>query len=1567
MKNTINSRESIAVVGLSCRYPKVNNIDEFWQILSNGENIIDDVPANRWNMAAYFHEDKSLPGKTNQSKGGFLNDIHDFDPTLFNISPKEAIEMSPSQKLMMELAWEATENSSIPYNRVAGSRAGVYIGNIWSDFEHLRKVRNAEVNNFSGIGFSANVIANRISYFMGLTGPSLVLDTGCSSSLVALLLALESLQLGTSDLCFAGGINHMLDPDIYVYLSKFGGLSDKGRSSSFDAEADGFVRAEGAGLVMLKRLSDAVRDGDNIRAVFRGGAMNNNGFNNNMPATSVKGQKEVLMQAYENAGVNPADVHYVEAHGTGTKLGDPVEANAIGEFFSTHKAGNEKLYLGSAKANFGHTEAAAGITGILKVILSMQYGCIPKNPFFETPNPKIEFDRLRLAVARENTPWPVSDNETMKAGISSFGWGGTNVHLVIEEYKNSIAGQAVSNDFDQTQYVLPISAKSEGALKAYLKSYAQLLEHEINGSETMLRNTCAATAILKPGLDYRKAVYGGNKQELVRNIKAFLEPDDAEIDPVHENTTTRTVFVFPGQGSQWVGMGKSLYATEKVYRETIDACDKAFKNFVGWSLIDEIHASKENSRLKRIDVIQPALFASQVALAKLWISRGVKPDAVVGHSMGEVAAAYISGVLSLDDAACVICSRSLLMKTLSGTGGAMAVTELTYQEAEKEIEPYHGRLSVAVHNSPKSTVIAGDENAVNEVLQKLENKNLFCRPVKVDVASHSPQMDTIKEELGNRVQHIRPQKASVPVYSTSANAYMEGEKLDADFWMNNLRNTVQFYSVVEKLIESDHRLFIEMSPHPVLKTALCECIQACKAENTIVLNSLHRDEPEQEELMKNFAALYESGYDIIDWKKYYGIEKIPYVKLPSYPYQRENFEIRDRSNLLGGRNKANVHPLLGDRIQLAGNTNVHYWQNTLSLHHTPFLAGHKVNDNVIFPAACYIEMVMAAAGEMYPDHKFEIQNLAFIQSIIISDDQPAKIQLRLEKHKGQNFHFQFYKLTGEQWEECCRGELSPLSIVPVHIENVENKTTNVDGKAMVPAQFYKAFADFGVEFDEVFQNILDINIEGNSIQATLQLNEKAMLTESYTTNPVFLDNCVHPLFAATFSEAYKNTMKTTFVGGMDRVIKYREVNPRHKYSLITRDTEYSTDPEKKMTQIKGDVLVLDDQKNPVLAYLGVEAKIIDSDIVREKTTTNNSEDILSIIRSEKNSNQSLSLVENYLIRLIAKATKANAAKINTKMTFKKLGVDSLTMVQIRNIIEKDFDTKLTVSTFTQYPGINDYASFLLNSVEDEHISVTDENHNPWFVEYPSPSEATHQLFLFHDAGGSSNLFEGWRELINENTDLICIELPGRGNRVDEEPYTNFWPLMRKLVPQIKAKIDKPFSLYGHSMGGLMAFETSRYLRARYNITPEKLMVSGTPCLRDFENHFVNRIFNQNMSDAELITYIPALQQLNLDNPAGKAMLQTLRADFRVIYTHNYFDDEPLKFPVVAIHAENDDRVNREDVERWQIETDQDFNLIQAEGGHDFVYHDKVYVTGVINTELITDCIPEENKLIKTEA
>lgn len=815
------SVEAIAIIGIGCRFPGAKDARAFWNLLRNGVDAIREVPAERFNLHDFWDPDPSAPGKMVTRWGGFIEQVDQFDAHFFGISPREAARMDPQQRLLLEVTWEALEDAGQVRERLAGTPTGVFIGISNNDYGRIQLNDFRRIDAYAGTGNALSIAANRISYVFDFRGPSIAIDTACSSSLVAVHQACGSLRNGESTLALAGGVNLILSPAITINFSKAGAMAPDGRCKTFDARANGYVRSEGAGVVVLKPLSKALADGDPIYAVIRSSAVNQDGRSNGLMAPNPGAQEAVLREAYRRAEVSPGDVQYVEAHGTGTLLGDPIEAKALGAVLALERSPENPCLVGSVKTNLGHLEAAAGIAGLIKVALALRHREIPPSLHFKEPNPHIPFDQLPLRVNTTLGPWPKRAGAAL-AGVSSFGFGGTNAHVVLQEAPRSgseIASKESGRENplstfgnNNSTYLLPLSARSPEALRSFARVYQDCLT--VSEPAASLHDICYSASMRRSHHDYRLAVTGKSAEQLTKSLEAYLR-DEARPGLSFERRISghprKLVFVFPGQGSQWFGMGRRLLEQEPVFRETMERCDRAMRPDGDWSLLAELTATDAaQSRLNEVDVLQPALFATQVALAALWRSWGVEPHAVVGHSMGEVAAAHVAGALSLEDAARVICSRSRLVKPTIGHG-AMAAVELSLADARRALVGYEDRVSIAASNGFTSTVLSGDPTALETIVSRLQRQDIFCRMVKVDFAAHSPQMEPLRGDLERALEGLQPRAPSVPIYSTVTG--MDGGELEFDalYWVRNLREPVLFSTAVQQLLEDGHDTFLEIS------------------------------------------------------------------------------------------------------------------------------------------------------------------------------------------------------------------------------------------------------------------------------------------------------------------------------------------------------------------------------------------------------------------------------------------------------------------------------------------------------------------------------------------------------------------------------------------------------------------------------------------------------------------------------------------------------------------------------------------------------------------------------------
>ncbi len=1109
--------EPVAIIGVGCRFPGANGPGAFWRLLCDGGDAIREVPADRFDQHAFYDADPATPGKMNTRWGGFLDQVDQFDANFFGISPREALRMDPQQRLLLEVTWEALQDSGQVPERLAGTPVGVFIGIATNDYGRLQWDDLERIDAYSGTGNAQSIAANRISYVFDFRGPSLAIDTACSSSLVAVHLACCSLRNGESSLALAGGVNLILSPAIAINFTKAGAMAPDGRCKTFDARANGYVRSEGAGLVVLKPLSKALADGDPIYAVIRGSAVNQDGRSNGLMAPNPLAQEAVLREAYRQAAVSPGAVQYVEAHGTGTLLGDPIEAKALGAVLGVERPPGQTCAVGSVKTNLGHLEAAAGVAGLIKVALSLRHREIPPSLHFETPNPHISFDQLSLRVPTALTPWPTAPGPAL-AGVSSFGFGGTNAHVVLQEAPPGITGTAWA-DRKIATHLLPLSARDPQALRSLVRATRDLLAAP--EAAASLPDICYTASVRLGHHDHRLAVTGNSAAQLANSLEAFLAGEARPGLSFGRKPSARRrklAFVFPGQGGQWLGMGQRLVEEEAVFREVIERCDQAMRPYGDWSLLAELAATDAAlSRLNEIDIVQPAIFAIQVALAALWRSWGVVPDAVVGHSLGEVAAAHVAGALSFDDAVRVICHRSRLVKPTVGQG-AMAAVELSIEDARRVLVGVEDRVSVAASNGPSSTVLSGDPGALAAILDQLQCDDVFCRMVKVDFASHSPQMEALRADLLRALEGVQPRAEVLPIYSTVTGHVAHGTEFDARYWARNLREPVLFSTAVQRLVEDGYDVFLELSPHPILLSAMQQAFHHF-AQDCASLPSLRHHEDERTVLLGSLGALYTLGYPV-DWKLIYATEG-RCDQLPSYPWQRERYWLEPAGGDTNSRAAQMVrsgtgsHPFLGKHFMSPHLAGTHVWETTLDKSLLPYLDDHRIQDVAVLPASTYLEMALAAAGEIFGAQPVVLKDVEFREALFLPEGATHTIQVILSDG-GDEAAFHVYGCAGgaeysrKSWtlhaigKVCLDEEGGLLAANGRHETIVDLQSRCLE--QISGQQYYSTLRQSGVKYGPLFQGIARLCRDNEDILGELQIPDRPKAdVEAFRIHPAILD------------------------------------------------------------------------------------------------------------------------------------------------------------------------------------------------------------------------------------------------------------------------------------------------------------------------------------------------------------------------------------------------------------------------------------------------------------------------------
>ncbi|MFV2216653.1 SDR family NAD(P)-dependent oxidoreductase [Actinomadura sp. LOL_016] len=1137
----VGTDEPIAIIGMGCRYPDgIRTPQELWDLVAGGVDAIGEFPANRgWPVADLYHPDPDHPGTTYAREGGFLYDADHFDADFFNISPREAQATDPQQRLLLETAWETIENAGINPAAMHGSRTGIFTGISSQDYGSGLPHLSGESEGHLGPGTSGSVASGRIAYTFGLEGPAVTIDTACSSSLVALHLACQALRQGECDMALAGGASVMSSPGAFVVFSRQRVLARDGRSKAFAAAADGTGWAEGVGLLLVERLSDARRNGHPVLAVVRGSAVNQDGASNGLTAPNGPAQQRVIDQALATAGLEPDEVDAVEAHGTGTALGDPIEAQALIATYGRQRPDDRPLWLGSVKSNIGHTQAAAGVAGVIKMVQAMRNGVLPRTLHVDEPTPHVDWSAGTVRVLTEPVAWPET-GRPRRAAISSFGMSGTNAHTIIEHAPDptpaeggaparDAAGDGLAEPPGPEPVVpWPVSGKSEAGLAAQAGRLAGFLQDR---PELEPADVAWALATTRAHMDHR-AVVIGTRAEFRDGLLALAERRPSmHVVEGRAGHTGKTVFVFPGEGSQWTGMGAELLRESGVFRERILACDQALSPHIDWSVTDVLTGAPGGPPLHRVDVVQPVLFAVMVALAELWRSLGVVPDAVVGHSRGEVAAAHVAGALSLDDAARIVALRSRALTELAGTGG-MATVSLPAETAAGHLRRWGDDLTVAAVNGPRATVVAGAGSAVEEFLAFCRENQINAAPVEVDYASHSAHIDAIGDRLRAAVAGIDPRPARVPFYSTVTGGIVDGTELDSGYWFDNIRRTVRFQEATTALIEDGHGTFIEVSPHPVLTIGIQQTLDLVPRPGsgapTVVTGTVQRSDGGPRRLLINLAELHARGVRI-DWPRVLRAlgttPPAPPPALPTYAFQRQRFWLRapaGAADVTAAGLETGGHPLLGACVTLADEQTT-VFTGRLSLDAHPWLADHAIARTPVLPGTAYLELAVHAGDRTGTPH---VHELALHTPLVLDPGSPTRIQVTVQGpddngHRALAVHSRpdgrADLAAGHAWTCHATGVLAPSGAPP---ETPDMTAWPPPGARPVPVDdLYQRFEERNLNYGPLFQGVRRAWSSPDGMFAEIGLPDPEAAA-GYTLHPALLDAAMHPTALAAHSTTH---------------------------------------------------------------------------------------------------------------------------------------------------------------------------------------------------------------------------------------------------------------------------------------------------------------------------------------------------------------------------------------------------------------------------------------------------------------
>jgi acyl transferase domain-containing protein/SAM-dependent methyltransferase/acyl carrier protein len=1167
-------RAPIAIIGIGCRFPGgADTPDRYWDLLRHGVDAISEVPASRWDIDAYYDPDPDAPGKMSTRFGGFLGDVDGFDPYFFGISPREAQRMDPQQRLLLEVAWEALEHAGVSADVLNEARAAVFVGMSAGDyFQVMRDVGLGAFDAYTASGTAHSIASGRLSYVLGARGPSVSIDTACSSSLVAIHQAVQSLRRGEAEIALAGGVNLILRPDITVALTKSHMMAPDGRCKAFDARADGFVRGEGCGMLVLKRLADAQAAGDNIIAVIRGSAANQDGRSNGLTAPNGPAQESVLRDALMDAQLPGRDVGVVEAHGTGTSLGDPIEVRALARVYGDERQRHRPLIVTSVKANIGHLEACAGVAGVIKMALCLERGLVPPQQHFVEPNPYIPWDELPVRVPTSLEPFPATETGTRIAGVSSFGFSGTNVHLLLEAAPERAIPDAT---IERPEHLVAISARTEKARSRLAAAYRAVLAE----GRMSLADLAHTTNVGRASLPQRMTVRARTTDEAVAALDAILQGGGSPA--VHTGAASARApqigFLFTGQGAQYPGMARTFYETQPAFRAALSECADILASVLPQPLTTLLFPDDgAPSRLDDTVITQPVLFAIEYSMAAMWQSWGVKPMVVMGHSVGEFVAACVAGILTLPDALRLVAERGRLMGALP-RDGAMVAVMADESRVMQLIAAHQADVAVAAVNGPESVVVSGRASAIDSIVANATAQGISATRLQVSHAFHSPLMEPMIGAFRQVAESVTYHPPGIDVISNVTGARLERREISAEYWCRHVRAPVQFARGVQAMAALGCTAFIEVGPHPTL---LSLARQSLSDDGRLWLPTVRRSGGDWAQVLGSLATLYVNGAQI-DWGGFDSGYARRRQVLPRYPFQRDRYWVDDAVPRTAGTPlEERLHPLVEREVLQAASAS-RVFETQLSTERFEYLVDHRIFGRLLLPSPVLMEMAGAVGRHVLGEDGVAIRSLS-VRGPIVVDGTMVTSQLVVDDAVDGVRPFRVATLEGQRWSTVATGSIERLSPEQPAAADLgelqQSNPTPIDVEG-----YYSWLAALDLEFGPRFRGIAAISQgHGSALARVVQPN--GILSRGYTMHPAVLDSCFHAIGAALRTQGAP-IERPYLLSHVERIAVYRAL-PASFWVHVSLEADAARGPHGDM--VRSTMTLLQDDGRVLARFEGVQ-------------------------------------------------------------------------------------------------------------------------------------------------------------------------------------------------------------------------------------------------------------------------------------------------------------------------------------------------------------------------------------------